>query len=490
MNNVNILLTSVGRRSYLVQYFKDALEGLGKVHVANSSEISPAFNVADYSVVTPLIYQDTYIDFLLEYCKENKISAIISLFDIDLPILSKNKKKFLEIGTSVIVSNSKVIDLCNDKWATYEFLIDNGFNAPKTFNTLESAVEKITEGTLRFPLIIKPRWGMGSIAVYEAENIDELNILYAKTKRNIFKTYLKYESSINEENCVLIQEKLEGQEYGLDIINDLNGVYQNTIVKLKYAMRSGETDCAITVDNAKLKNIGENISTILKHIGNLDVDIFVSDKGIYILEMNARFGGGYPFSHMAGVNLPLAIIKWLCGVEVEESILQERINIMSHKDISLVRMYSNTNMKINLNSRYVEILNGLENLQSVLKPSLIDRNINIGEYADKLQKYGKVLLLKSEDGDINGIAAAYMNNNESKIAYLTILALNKCNQGLQYGEKMLLKLEKIALTEGMKKMRLEVRKNNFTGIGFYKSMGYVIEEETINDSYYMIKEIK
>jgi hypothetical protein len=38
MNNVNILLTSVGRRSYLVQYFKDALEGLGKVHVANSSE--------------------------------------------------------------------------------------------------------------------------------------------------------------------------------------------------------------------------------------------------------------------------------------------------------------------------------------------------------------------------------------------------------------------------------------------------------------------
>ena len=64
---MNILLTSVGRRGYLIDYFKKALQGKGEVHVANSSAVTPAFSRADHSVVTPLIYDKEYIDFLLTY---------------------------------------------------------------------------------------------------------------------------------------------------------------------------------------------------------------------------------------------------------------------------------------------------------------------------------------------------------------------------------------------------------------------------------------
>ena len=117
----NILLTSVGRRGYLVKYFKEALGSTGKVYVSNSSDISPAFNYADDSVVSPLIYDKGYIDFLLRYCKEKNIKAIISLFDIDLPILSKNKQRFKKKGIDVIVSDVEIIDICNDKWKTYNF---------------------------------------------------------------------------------------------------------------------------------------------------------------------------------------------------------------------------------------------------------------------------------------------------------------------------------------------------------------------------------
>ena len=35
------------------------------------------------------------------------------------------------------------------------------------------------------------------------------------------------------------------------------------------------------------------------------------------LEMNPRFGGGYPFSHTLGANFPLAIIEWCSGVEFD-----------------------------------------------------------------------------------------------------------------------------------------------------------------------------
>ena len=340
MESLNILFTSVGRRSYLVEYFKNALGGRGQVHVANSSNMSPAFLVADCHVITPLIYDSGYIPFLLEYCKNNNINAIISLFDIDLPILSANKEQFNKIGTQIIVSDMNVIDICNDKWKTFKFLKDCGINTPKTYLSLEKAKIDIECGKLHFPLFIKPRWGMGSISVYEADNLQELEILLLKVKRNIRNNYLKYEAAQDETHDVIIQEKLMGTEYGIDIINDLNGNYQTTICKLKYAMRSGETDCAVTVDNKQLKSLGKIIATQLGHIGNLDCDVFIDRDKVSVLEMNARFGGGYPFSHLAGVNLPKAIITWLTGEQLDVDVLKERIGVLGQKDIKIVRMDS------------------------------------------------------------------------------------------------------------------------------------------------------
>jgi len=85
----------------------------------------------------------------------------------------------------------------------------------------------------------------------------------------------------------------------------------NTIIKRKIASRGGETDIAITVNSPELSALGERIANNLGHVANLDVDLILSDKGPYVIDMNPRFGGGYPFSHLAGINLPAAIITWL-----------------------------------------------------------------------------------------------------------------------------------------------------------------------------------
>lgn len=336
---MNILFTSVGRRTYMVRYFKKALGGKGKVYAANSSGVSPAFLEADECVVTPTIYEKEYIPFLLKYCKEKNIAAIVSLFDVDLPILSEHKQEFLKIGTNVIVAEPEFVEICNDKWKTFLFLRENRFQVPQTFLHIQEVKEAIQNHSFTYPVMVKPRWGMGSIAVYQADDEQELEVFYKKIKKAILKSYLKYESAQNMEECVLIQEKINGQEYGLDVMNDLQGMYQNTSVKKKVAMRSGETDCAITVDEPYLKQIGEKIAGLSHHVGNLDVDIFKGTDGqCYVLEMNARFGGGYPFSHLAGVNLPLAIINWMEGKTVPVEVLTPRIGVLGQKDIELVQL--------------------------------------------------------------------------------------------------------------------------------------------------------
>ena len=50
--------------------------------------------------------------------------------------------------------------------------------------------------------------------------------------------------------------------------------------------------------------------------------------------MNCRIGGHYPFSHLAGANLPLAILKWLNGEIIDRSILKIKHGIEAFKDIN------------------------------------------------------------------------------------------------------------------------------------------------------------
>lgn len=330
---MNILLTSVGRRTYMVNYFKNALNGAGLVHASNS-ELTYSVKQADKYVITPLIYDFNYIEFILDYCVVNKINVIISLFDIDLPVLSKNKEKFKEINIDVIISNEDVVDICNDKWKTYCFLSSLGLKQPETYISLEEVKNNLKIGKVKFPLIIKPRWGMGSIGIMQVDSFEELDILYKKLYNEIFHTYLKFESQKDSNACILLQEKLKGKEYGLDILNDLNGNFASVVAKHKVAMRSGETDIAQIVDNKTFTEMATLISQKLGHIANLDVDCFVTDKNeIYILEMNCRFGGQYPFSHIAGANFPLQIVKWLNGEQNDENILHSSIGMIACKDL-------------------------------------------------------------------------------------------------------------------------------------------------------------
>lgn len=333
---MNILLTSAGRRSYLVQYFKETLTGKGKVHASNS-EWSTALEVADEAVLSPLIYDDGYITFLLDYCKKNQVEVIISLFDIDLPVLSKAKERFRKEGIHVIVSDHEVTQVCNDKWKTYKFLTKNNLNTPTSFIRLEEAERALSTKNIQFPLIIKPRWGMGSISIFKAENLEELHVLYKKVKKEVKESYLRFESKTDSDHSILIQEYLCGQEYGLDIICDLDKNYKTTFAKKKLSMRSGETERAVTVQSDVLERTGKKIASSLKHVANLDVDCFMINNEPYILEMNCRFGGGYPFSHMAGADLPATIMNWVQGKESDRKMLTIEPGVEGSKDICLLK---------------------------------------------------------------------------------------------------------------------------------------------------------
>lgn len=322
---MNILFTCAGRRTYLLKYFKENLSE-GDMIIATDMQLSaPALQVADVKLQVPAVYSPDYIDITLEICKNYKVDALLSLNDLELPILANNKHLFEKLGVKVIVSSPEVIDICFDKYETAKWVESIGLKSPKTYIRLEDVKKALKTGEISFPLFMKPRWGSGSIGLESISDMEDLDIYYNILMKKIKKTILATASIGNE--YILIQEKLTGNEYGLDVMNDLEGNNVGVSVKQKLAMRSGETDKAITLDLPDVKKMGERIGKELRHIGNLDVDIMQRANGDYcVLELNPRFGGGFPFSYEAGVNLPKAIIEWIKGNDTDYSILIPQYN--------------------------------------------------------------------------------------------------------------------------------------------------------------------
>ncbi len=314
---MNILFTCAGRRRYLLKYFKKVIGNSGNIVAADMQLSAPALTAADIKVQVPGVYAENYLDTVLDICKKYDIKVLISLNDLELPILSARKNDFKAIGVNVVVSDPEVIDICFDKYKTAQFIESLGLKTPKTYIDYNEAVAAIKNGTLKFPLILKPRWGSGSIGLEFVDDLEELEMVYKLDKKKVQKSILATAST--DENFLLIQEVIKGNEYGLDIVNDFNKNHRGVSVKQKLSMRAGETDKAITVDNAKLREIGSVIGRGLKHIGNLDCDVLERDGEYYVLELNPRFGGGYPFSHEAGVDIPKAIVAWSKGEDVSDS---------------------------------------------------------------------------------------------------------------------------------------------------------------------------
>lgn len=310
---MNILFTCAGRRNYLINYFKEALNGEGKVFATDMQLTAPALVDADIALQVPAIYSEDYIPSLINIIKQNQVNCVISLNDLELPILSRAKAQIQSLGAKVIVSDERAIKIAFDKWETVKFLVQNGLKTPRTFIDFAEAKTAIEQGELKFPLVVKPRWGSASIGIDFPEDNQELELAYKLQNIRLKKTILAEASKEDIGHAILIQEKIPGKEYGMDVLNDFEGNYVGTFVRQKLQMRSGETDKAVSVIDERFEKLGKMIGEGLKHIGNLDCDVFEHEGNLYVLELNPRFGGGYPFSHEAGNNTAAIYIEWLKG---------------------------------------------------------------------------------------------------------------------------------------------------------------------------------
>ncbi|EDT28062.1 MAG: ATP-grasp domain-containing protein [Clostridium perfringens] len=289
---MNILITSCGRRTKLIEYFKNEFNGKGNVVVTDCDNLAPALYFADKFYITSRIDNQNYINELLEICKKEKIKGIMSLIDPELSLLAKNSEKFEEIGVKIIGSNYETTELCFDKYEFFKFLSEFGFKCAKTYISLDKFKDDYNNGKIKFPVFIKPRTGSASLGINKVDFMEHLELLY-----NLFPN-------------MIIQEFIPGQEYGVDAYIDLiSNEVISIFAKKKIRMRSGETDKAVSVKNENLFNIIEQLVRKLNLRGTVDIDVFESNGEWIISEINPRFGGGHLLAYECKENYPKFILN-------------------------------------------------------------------------------------------------------------------------------------------------------------------------------------
>src|SRR6056300_781077 len=129
---MNILLTNSGRRTYIVEYLfklKDTYDKKINVYVSDTTSNVASFWVDKRSrqFINPRVDNNKkyYLEVLFEKCLIHKIDLIIPLMDFELHLLAKNKKKFKEIGTTIIVSEYHTVMNCLNKKKCYSFCSSN-----------------------------------------------------------------------------------------------------------------------------------------------------------------------------------------------------------------------------------------------------------------------------------------------------------------------------------------------------------------------------
>ncbi len=284
---MNILITNIGRKIYFVEFLinlKNKFRNLN-IHLADNDDFSAAKNYGKTKNHTiPLVSAGSrkYLNAIKKIILKNRINLIIPLTNYDLKILSINKEKLQKYNCEVLVSSHKLINKLLNKELLHHFCKEKKINVPNTyFNIKEFGAKKNNL------FIKKNKFGSASSGIS----------IIKKIKRNHFYN-----------NCI-VQDFIHGQELHFDILNDFRGNYLASCVKKKIYMRSGETDKAEVLYNKKFENLSKTISKAFGHVGNLDCDAIINKRGtVFFLDFNPRFGGGYPFTHIAGLNFLKLII--------------------------------------------------------------------------------------------------------------------------------------------------------------------------------------
>jgi len=289
---MNILITSASRKVQLIKAFQCALasEGGGMVITIDASPSSASLYFADKSYIAPSGLGENFLEAVQKICKKHNVQLLIPTRDEELPFFAALKESFAEMGVTIMVSNQKTVQICQDKRLFVHFCQEHGFSVPQTFTN----PNKINQ----FPVFVKERFGKGSKGAFRIENKTELDNLLPHLKDP------------------LVQEYIEAPEYTVDLFADFSGKVISVVPRERLLIMGGESFIGKTSKNWDIINEAIRLARTLQLTGHNTIQCFWHKEEAKFIEVNPRYGGAANLGFAAGAFTPQMLIRLILNKEV------------------------------------------------------------------------------------------------------------------------------------------------------------------------------
>ena len=263
-----------------------------KIFSADANKLAAGLYLSHKGYVVPPFDNSSFYSTIKKIIEKERMDVIIPSLDTILLEFSQKRKEFEEIGAKVLVSEPNTISVTRDKWKTYNKLKDV-IPLPKSFIRKDDV-------DIGFPLIIKPRDGSGSKNVYRVTSNDELKFFYERTPNPI------------------IQEYLEGKEYTVDCLADMDGNLLLCIPRERIETKSGISTKGKIIKDERLEGMAKKITSSIKFFGPFFFQAKEDKRGIpKLTEINPRISGTMSLSSSSGPNIHSLAVRICMGEKVK-----------------------------------------------------------------------------------------------------------------------------------------------------------------------------
>ena len=262
-------------------------------------------------------YPNKFLNFLVDYSKNNNIDFIFPVRDSSTKILSSNKSLFTD-KTKTFLPNILDFDNFQDKAETVKIARKLNIPVPKTLFPDNSSIndfDKISS-VINLPFIAKPVISSGSRGIYLIKNISEFKELISK---------------INLEDYILQEFIPHGGALGVYLLAEKGNIIAiNAHYRLReYPYSGGPSTFRESIKNTFTENISKKLVKFVKWSGPAMVEFRIHSKTRipYLMEVNPRFWGSLAVDIHSGVDFPNLILNKVFYNKIEYDFIKRKTGI-------------------------------------------------------------------------------------------------------------------------------------------------------------------